>query len=658
MRALALVTARELRAYAPAWAAALVAATLPWLAPLLPVGGGQPAADVRLATAAAIAALLGLTFALFAGAGLLARDLAEGRMGFFLALPLAAGTVWAGRLLAAAILVYGTMAAIVVPAALAAGELWRPAAAGLLERPLFDSLAGAGAVVLLPPLFLLLLAHLLATAVRSRSPWLLADLGGLTVAAVVVTRSLARLLQGGAPLELLIGAAVVAAIALIVLLPSGGIGLARGGVLLTRVHRAQAAFVAGGLLVAALATAGFTRWVLAVDAGDLTAVEEVEAAPAGSWLVTRGPLRHRPSYRPWILVDAADGRSLPLAAGRGGRDVGRPSPLAFSADGRRAVWLRPRGAPYGGPSEAVWVELGDHPRVGAGGVDVANVWNTALLVDGDRVAIAEPQRLSVWTDEGRRLLAAAELPRPRLLWQVLRSLPGGNVRLARLASPGDEEPRLQIWDLDVAGRRLVARADRPLDKTEVGAGAALSADGTRLLLAVGWGGRGGAELVDATDGRSLAAFVPAGEKAYSSASFLSGGRVAVAVGRVETLTLRLFDRDGKPLRELPLGRGRWAWLGAPWSADVLPFTANVRDGAGWKGELRVVDLASGAVRSLGGRVTPLVGAAPWWPGADHVIPDAPANRLFRTDDGVVVRVDDAGRQTPVLPRAGGAPAGR
>src|SRR5687767_8310201 len=100
-----------------------------------------------------------------------------------------------------------------------------------------------------------------------------------------------------------------------------------------------------------------------------------------------------------------------------------------------------------------------------------------------------------------------------------------------------------------------------------------------------------------------------------------------------------------------LGRGRWAWLGAPWSADVLPLTASVRDGAGWKAELRVVDLASGAVRSLGNRVTPLVGAAPWWPGADHVVAGAPANRLFRTEDGVVVRVDDAGRQTRLLPRS-------
>src|SRR4029079_16726937 len=81
-RALALVTARELRAYAPAWVAALVAAFLPWLAPLMPGLGHQPAADVRLGTAVTIAVLLALAFALFAGAGLLARDLGEGRISF------------------------------------------------------------------------------------------------------------------------------------------------------------------------------------------------------------------------------------------------------------------------------------------------------------------------------------------------------------------------------------------------------------------------------------------------------------------------------------------------------------------------------------------------------------------------------------------------
>ena len=654
MRALALVTTRELRAYAPAWAAALVAALLPWLAPLVPGINHQPAADVRLGTAVAIAVLLGLTFALFVGAGLLARDLGEGRMGFFLALPLTARTIWAGRVIAAALLVFGTMAAIVLPPALAAGEvrLQREAVSGFVSLPLLGPVLGVVTIVVLPPLFVMLIAHLLAIALRSRSPWLLADLAGVAIAVVLIARALGRLLRGGAPAELMIGTAVVAGLALLALLPSGGFGLARGGVLLARVHRAQAVFAATGLVVAALAAMGFTKWVLAVDARDLESVEQVEVAPNGSWLAVRGPLRHRPSYAPWMLVDAASGRSLPLGAAVAARALGFPSPVVFAADGSRAVWLRPQGAPFASPSEAVWVELGGRPRIGDGGVDVASAWNTALLVEGDRVAIAEPRRLAVWTDGGRSLLAAAELPRAQLNWHELRGLPGGVVRLARLVDAGDDGLRLQIFDLDVVARRLATRCDRQVDAVDSGTNAAFSADGMRLLVVHGWGGAHGVELVDASSGQSLAMLVANVEKGRLSAGFLPGGRVAVASAHEGALTLRLFDRAGAPQRQLSLGNGRWAWMGSPWSADLLPYTASVREHESWQGELRVVDLQSGNVRPLGVRVAPLGGAGPWWPGDDRVVPGSPVSHLFRSHDNAIVRVDELGRQTRVLPRAG------
>ncbi|HEV8238455.1 MAG TPA: hypothetical protein VGS57_03725 [Thermoanaerobaculia bacterium] len=653
MRALALVTQRELRAYAPAWVAALVAAVLPWLAPLLPLPGHQPAADVRLGTAVAMAGLLGLTFALFAGAGLLARDLGEGRMGFFLGLPLRAGTIWAGRVLAAALLVFGTMTAIVMPAALAAGELRlrREAVSGFLSLPLGGPLFSLAALVVLPPVFLMLIAHLMATALRSRSPWLLADLGGLTVTAVLIARALGRLVRACAPAELAIGSAIAAALALLVLLPSGGFGLARGGVLLARVHRAQAGLVAAGLVAAALAAMGFTKWALAVEAGDLTAVEQVEAAPGGSWLAVRGPLRHRPSYAPWMLVDTASGESLPLSSALPeGRGIGLPAPVVFSNDGSRAVWLRPQGAPLASPNEAVLVDLGARPRVGEPGVEIATAWNTAILATADRVAIAEPRRLAVWADEGRRLLAAAELPRTRVDWQQLRGLPGGAVRLARLSAMADDALQLQVWDFDVAARRLAARCDRRIDSVDSGTTAAFSADGARVLVVHGWGGSKGVELVDAATGASLATLAPAADKARVSAAFLPTGRVAVASFHDSALTLRLFDRAGAPLREMSLGKGRWAWLGSPWSTDLLPFTASVRDGKDWKGELRVVDLGSGSVRTLGARVAPLGGAGPWWPADDRVVPGALASHLFRSADNAIVRIAEDGRQTRVLPR--------
>ena len=117
MNALAVLTGRELRSHAPLAAVAAAAALLPWVAPLLPGLSRHPAADVRQATAAIVAVLLGAGLALLVGSGLVARDLAEGRLGFHLTLPVAGTTVWLARLAAGVAVVYGAMAAALLPLA-------------------------------------------------------------------------------------------------------------------------------------------------------------------------------------------------------------------------------------------------------------------------------------------------------------------------------------------------------------------------------------------------------------------------------------------------------------------------------------------------------------------------------------------------------------
>ena len=664
MRALVHVASRELRAYAPAWIAALVAATFPWLAPLLPMAERQPAADVRLVTAALLAALLGLLVALFAGAGLLARDLGEGRMGFFLALPLRAATVWGGRLLAAAVLVYATIAVIVVPPALAAGGLGVRRGLSVEDGglPFFVSDRALGVLFALLPLVVILLAHQLATALRSRSVWLLADLAALALAGAIVAGALTRLAVAWATTELLMAQLGGGLLAITALAVGGAVGLGRGGVLLARVHRAQAIAVAAGLLATAAATAGFASWVLAVDAGDVTAVRSTIVPSRGPWIAALGNLRHRASYRPWMLVDPTTGGSLPLSTGIvevDGNDFELAPPVVFADDGASAAWVRWSGV-VRKPHEVVWIDLGEQPRLLPTGIELDQPWFSQLLPAGDRLAVASPRRLSVWAEQGRRLLAAAELPRVQPHWQQLRWLGADRLRLARFADADGGPLRLQVFDLDAAARRLATRVDLPLSGEAQGV--ALSADGARVLLVDGVAGRGGVSLLDATTGATLAQLAPRAKGVWVSAGFLPGARVAVATGAAGSLTLRLFDREGKLLREIPLGAGRWAWLGAPWSADLLPFAATVRatgEGATGSGnELRTVDLATGRVRVLGGQLSPVLGAYPWMAGDDRVAVGSPASRLFRTAGNSLVRVDDEGRQTPVLPRAGGSPAGR
>ena len=670
MRALVLVASRELRAYAPAWVAALVAATLPWLAPLLPVAGGQPAGDVRLATAAAArraarAHLRALRRRRPPGArprrradGVLPRPAAARRDGVGGA---------AARRRDPRLRHHG-------------GDRWcrprsPPASCGARARRVRGgdgrcSLAGeapAPCCLLLPPLFLILLAHLLATARaqplalaarRPRRPGRRRGRRRRRARPPAAGRRAARAADRRTPWPPPLALVALAA---------------------RRRHRPRArrraahprAPRAGGLRRRRACWSrrwpppGSRRWVLAVDAGDLTAVEDGRGGAAtGRGSSRAGTLRHRPSYRPWMLVDLAD-RALAAARRpdrRGdGNDVGCRSPLAFSADGRARGLAAPARGALRRAHEAVWVELGDQsarrrrrhrdrPGLVHGAACRRRPRRRRRAAAAHRCG---PRRAAA----ARRRRAAA--PHVSLVARAARPA-RRRVRLARLAEPADEAAAAA--GLRPRRRRPTARgARRPAARQGPKSGRRRSPPTARGCCSSAAGrGRGGAELVDATDGRSSPRSCRPARRPGSSAGFLSGGRVAVATGRGGTLTLRLFDREGKPLRELPLGRGRWAWLGAPWSADAAAVHRQRRaagEGAGWRGELRVVDLASGrcassAAADTGRRCRPLVaGRRPRGPGRAGE-PPVPHRRRR------VVRVDDAGRQTPVLPRAGGSPAGR
>jgi hypothetical protein len=302
----------------------------------------------------------------------------------------------------------------------------------------------------------------------------------------------------------------------------------------------------------------------------------------------------------------------------------------------------------------VEIELGARPRLRPTGIEVARSWDTTMLPLGEGVAIAEARRLTFWAEHGRRLVVATELPRAVVGWQQLRGVAADRVRLVRLTSVG-EEAHVQSWDLDLTARRIQPLADRPLSGAALPS-LALSTDGTRLLVSSGWAGRGGARLLDAATGEPLAQLAPPVPGGYVTAGFLPGGELAVVVGHQEQLVLRLFDRQGALRREVPLGRGRYAWLGVPWRAGRLPFTANVRAGEStarrWQGELREVDLASGQVRVLGDRLAPVGGAAPWWPGDDTMAAGSPGSQLFRDHYGTVSHRGPEGGAQRVLPPPG------
>jgi len=642
MRALVTTTVRELRAGAPILWAALATAALPWLTPLLPGVAHGDARDLRVTTALVLAGLLGVALALFTGAALLAGDVADGSIGFFLALPLSAATIWAARVLATLLLVYGSIAIVLLPVLLDGRML--PAS----DRAPFV------AALLVAPLGITLVAHHLAVAIRSRSPWLLVDLVGLALAAIVTDQALVRLYTSAAFTELAIGASIAGAVVAAALLASGGIALARGGGLLRRIHRAQMTSVLLGLALASGAVAAYAAWVLHPGAADVWSIDAVVAAPAGSWVATAVNVRHRPSYEPWMLFDTASGRAMTLGAELArGESFVEP---AFAPDGQSVVWLRPGARAIGGQGEVEWTDLrGARPRTLDTGVAVDDAWQATLLPDGDRLAVAQRDRLAAWDERGRRLLAAMALPREDTRWSVIR-FAGDRLRLARFFWR-QEELVLERFELALGDRRAMRIPDLLLGDVAPGA-LAFSADGERLLVTHGLQGRGGVEtlpfagsaprtLVARPDGSE-----PWVEPMLADAILLPDGRIAAAVVRDHRAVLHLYDRDGNEERDLPLGEARFLWLGAPWRDGVLPYTASVPAPAGvgrkFVGELREIDLASGRVRVVAARVIPL-SLFSWRGGGDQVAPGAPATQLFRDHDGFLVRVTPTGARQQLLP---------
>ncbi|MCG8457997.1 MAG: hypothetical protein MI919_17105, partial [Holophagales bacterium] len=119
--ALVAVFLREIHEWRWVLAAAPLLGLLSWLAPYLPSLRNQSPEEVRTASILLCLGLFGGGFALALGSSLLVRDLAERRLGFYLARPVPAGALWLGKLAAAVVLLATALAGIALPGWLASG---------------------------------------------------------------------------------------------------------------------------------------------------------------------------------------------------------------------------------------------------------------------------------------------------------------------------------------------------------------------------------------------------------------------------------------------------------------------------------------------------------------------------------------------------------
>lgn len=609
---------------------ALVLGLVPIVLPLVPglLPGGFSAEDLRSGLAIGLAMLLTALFALFIGGTIIAGDLAERRLGFYFARPLSGLAIWAGKTVAALVLVLGCGLLVLAPAALLGidSNPFGVQAMGL-------GWAGSAALWSVGLLGLVLAAHAASLIVRSRSPWLLLDLVALGTVAGLYWSASRRLTMAGVGAMVLwsrnpLGdprdwiAAGFFLVAVVSLALAGAFQVVRGRTDLRRGHKFLSQMLWGVLLVAAFTLTGLSLWWVGGGPGDLRSVDEVIGAPSGSWVALVGSSSRIAGLEQSFLYDLRSGRSV--RAGFGSVLAERGPQVLFSADGRRAVWLAYDGAPYSSPLVAFRLDL---DRPGAKPVRTTISYKgtprtLALSPDGRRLAdygYYAQDRVTVSDVDTGRLLAAAEVSggagESRLIFAD-----ADHLRLYEpsfYAEPGfsteEKEADPAILELDLAARTPRFATTGHLRGSRGFGALSLSPAGDRVLL----GGHEGLRLADARTGELVEQL---GDR-RALGSFLAGGRIAVVVRVEGGRELRIFTPDGHTeLHRFPFpGAGAVAVADQP--GENLLRVALWAPRSRW--EVRLLDLASGASRSLGFQrlLSP-------WRGARH---SAPGSALATTD---------------------------
>ena len=286
---------------------------------------------------------------------MIARDLAERRLGFYFARPLSGSAIWAGKLAAAAALTVGAGLLVLLPATLVGGP---PDPSGYWGTSTGVFRSGFDLAVIWFGILLLTLsaAHAVSVMVRSRSPWLLLDLAALGVTSSVAGICLLILIRKGAglpiyhwqrsgpgpaggPTLLLYVEILVALVALLGLTVASGAQVTRGRTDLRRGHRTLSIVLWSLLLPASFLLAGYTRWFLAVSPEDLVSVNSTMGSPASPWIAVQGRAAHRGGYRPGFLLDVGSRRFVPAGFSLTS-STALPSCVSRRMDGERSGWSR------------------------------------------------------------------------------------------------------------------------------------------------------------------------------------------------------------------------------------------------------------------------------------------------------------------------------
>jgi hypothetical protein len=629
VRALLAITARELR---ERWTLPL--AMFVWGFVMLLLVQYTDVTKRSLATTAALAAAWGV--ALLMGGSVMSRDLADGRLAFFFARPVAWWSIAGGKLLAALLLSIAAPIAGLLPTLVVD---WSPAqdAASLGQM-----LAGGGLALKLTLLVALVcFGHVASVVYRARSTWAAVDfllLGACAWGGVWLFYAFKRLGIGIGPpppsswillLPLLLVAAVPVA-ASVAQVAVGRSDLRRG-------HVALSIAFWSGVLAWLVALGALLVRERAVTPATLFSRGISGAAPDGRLVRLLGnPNRlHTASF----LFDTATGRA---------QRVGRGTSPAFSEDGRTAAWLEE--PPFWRGDRLLDVQLA---RLDDAGLTVEPVELSPGLPPGMPVAVALSPRADKLAIAQSQTLSVFDLPSGRALsstwaeggaWMAATFQPDGQLKALRSVRPALGGGTVRVEVVTISGG-LPASAV-PL---EVARHAVLISplEGDLVLLAETVTPRR-ISLHDTRTGRRVATFGGQDDVQANDGFMLSNGRVAIIESQGGMARLRLA-REGERDRVavLPIGSAFLGELpgGLLTVARFIPAAGRLT---------RETLFFSSDTAEPSGREPGLFPAlrSHYWP-ARRVA--GTAARLFVADGGELLELDPTTRERRVLLPA---PAGR
>lgn len=586
MRTAWIIAAREVREKARLFVICAVLAVVPFAATLLPGTRVNGPATIAL-VGGFLATILGLGIAATMGVSTVTRDLAEKRMSFYFTKPVGAAALWIGKASASLAISIACAAIIALPAYFAAPRQWAMHWLGDVQ-PL---LAIAGAIVVV-----FLVAHVLSSVIRSRSPLLALDFLFLSVALAALYLIIRPLLLGAAVQAIAVVQSAIVIAVLLVLAVAPVWQLANGRSDIRRSHAALMRFLWPAIAIVLLVAGGAVAWIVHVAPEDV-AVTNVVQPPRGKSVIVTGTAAGRLDYHATFLIDRATGRATRIAA-----------PLWWGAhwsdDGRIAAWLQPSG----------WLQkrFELHTTDGPTNLTLSPAADFVLSGDGTRVAITSGHLLAVHDMATGALLASAAGLDGRARQQVFFVTPD-LVRVIEHENRLGAATPLRIFELDVRARATRRTGERMVEAPRQAVSA--SRDGSRMLIL------GSASII--ADGRTGATIAQLPTAQVHDAKMLRDGRVA-RVERVGGVPhLRTYERDGAPRHDVPFPGVRSIWIAGETEDGKLILAAFGKT-------MIVVDLATGAVeQKLGG----LRGPVPSWTADPRLVLYGADQELVGVDAG-------------------------